>query len=59
MLHKGFDQNREVTNQRQNAVDNLVYALIFYILGAVVRTVYGFMAARQLRGVQMEIATLT
>lgn len=25
-------------------MDNLMYALIFYILGAVVRTVYGFMA---------------
>ena len=25
-------------------MDNLVYALIFYVLGAVVRTVYGFMA---------------
>jgi len=25
-------------------MDNLIYALIFYVLGAVVRTVYGFMA---------------
>ena len=25
-------------------MDNLIYALIFYILGAVVRTVYGFMS---------------
>jgi len=25
-------------------VDNLIYALIFHVLGAVVRTVYGFMA---------------
>ena len=30
--------------QRLKAMNNLMYALIFYILGAVIRTVYGFMA---------------